>query len=345
VQYYGRAPIPTAVLLGPDMVETTEALEEVLAGKVDRAVKVRAPVRGPEGDAVKIAMDNAAQLLREALASQTARDRALSRVAELVGAPRPPRRIEGFDMSTFQAAEPVGSMVVFVDGRPEKRSYRTFAIRLEEGPGDVGFMKEVLKRRFSKLGEDDRPDLVMLDGGESQLAVAREVWRDLGLDIPLVALAKSRVAGKGFGAAEHTPERLFVPAEAGGADGIVGGVREGGPATLDGALEGTPERPGARRTDARLIVPPQNDPGLHLLMRVRDEAHRFAVAFHRKRRGKKEVGSVLDAIPGLGKTRRTALLRHFGSVSAIRAATLDELRAAPGLPGPVAQVLFDKLHG
>lgn len=340
VQYYSRAPVPVAVLLGPDMVETTEALEEVLAGKAARTVHVRHAVRGPDGDAVRIAMENAAQILKEALATQTARDRALSRLAELAGAPRPPRRIEGFDMSTFQAAEPVGSMVVFVDGRPEKRSYRTYAVRLEEGPGDVGFMKEVLKRRFSKVTDEDRPDLVMLDGGEAQLAVAREVWRELGLSIPLVALAKSRVAGKGFGAAEHTPERLFVPAGAGPADAAAAGVRE-----ETGSLEGTPDRPGKRWSDARLIVPPQNDPGLHLLMRVRDEAHRFAVTFHRKRRAKRETASVLDGIPGLGKTRRTALLRHFGSVSAIRSATLGELKAAPGLPAAVAEAILDKLHG
>ena len=336
VQYYGRAPVPAEVLLPAGLVESPGALEEVLgakratveeSGRGPAKVKVLTPVRGPAGDAVKMATQNALLLLRESLASTQARDRAAARVAEMLGLAKPPRRIEGFDMSTMQQSEPVGSQVVFTDGRPEKRAYRTYAVRLEEGPGDVGFMREVLKRRFAKLAEGEAPDLVLLDGGEAQLRTAAAVLDELGLDLPLVGLAKSRVVGKGGrGPALHSPERLWVLDRDATMDAA--GVRDAGagPAT-------------------RLIVPPQNDPGLHLLMRVRDEAHRFAIGFHRKRRAKREGASVLDGIAGLGKGRRTALLRRFGSVTAIRAATRDEIAATPGIPAPVADAVFDKLHG
>ncbi|NOZ02493.1 MAG: hypothetical protein GXP54_11465, partial [Deltaproteobacteria bacterium] len=144
---------------------------------------------------------------------------------------------------------------------------------------------------------------------------------DLGFfDLPLAALAKSRVMDGGRGAAIHSPERICYRA--------VGstGVREGG------------------GNSVKRVVPPANDPGLHLLMRLRDEAHRFAIKFHRKRRGKSAQRSVLDGIPGLGKKRRVILLRHFGSVGAVRSASLDRLKAVKGLPSPVAEAIFEKLH-
>jgi excinuclease ABC subunit C len=337
VQYYGRAPVPAEVLLPAGLVEGTDALAEVLAPKRTEAaaggkpgtragVEVRVPARGPAADAVKMAHQNALNLLRESLASGQARSRASARVAEVLALPRAPRRIDGFDMSTLQSAEPVGSMVVFVDGKPEKRAYRTFAVRLEEGPGDVGFMREVLRRRYSKVTPEDLPDLVMLDGGEAQLRTASAVLADLGLvGLPLVAIAKSRVIGKGgHGVADHSPERLYV---------------------LDRPAAAAGVRDSSEPETTRVIVPPRNDPGLHLLMRVRDEAHRFAVKFHRKRRARREAASVLDGIAGLGKTRRTALLRTMGSVAAIRAASLTDLRAVPGLPGPVAEAVFRKVQG
>lgn len=319
VQYYGRSPIPAQVLLPPTQLERTDPLEAVLAARGGRPVRVHRPGRGPAADAVRMAVHNAELLLAEGLTSGDTRNRALARVAELLGLDRPPRRIETFDMSQFQSAEPVGAMVVFLEGRPEKRAWRTFGVRLEDGPGDVGFMREVLRRRVARLDEspEDVPDLIVLDGGEAQLAVAVEVLAAAGHSIPLVALAKARVVDRGFGPVERVPERLFVP--------------EGAWAVADG--------PTFRR-----IVPEAHDAGLHLLMRMRDEAHRFVVTFHRKRRSKRETGSVLDAIPGLGRSRRTALLRHFRTVGNIRAATLEELHQVPGLPRPVALAVFERLH-
>ncbi len=323
VQYYARAPVPDRLLLPRGVVDGAGALAEVLGARGSRRVQVAEPARGPLHDALRMAEDNARHLLRERLASSQAVGRALRAVADLLGLPRPPRRIEAFDMSQIQGAEPVGSLVVFTDGRPDRKAYRTYAVRGEAGAGDAGAMREVLSRRFSRaLSEGGMPDLVLLDGGPSQLSVVSSVLDDLGLrDLPLAALAKSRVVGRGFGAAEHSPERLYVR-------GAPVGVRDTG-----AGVEAAP------------IVPPGNDPGLHLLMRVRDEAHRFAVSFHRKRRSRRAHASVLDDIPGLGRKRRTLLLRRFGSVLALQAATLEDLLAVPGLPASVARAVFERLHG
>ncbi len=313
LQFYGRSPIPAVLLLPRQLPPDPRALSQVLGGMCRHAVQVRQPTRGPEASAVKMAMQNAELLLREALATDEAHEQVLARLASLLGIPVPRGRIEAYDMSTFQADATVGAMVVFVRGRPEKRSYRTFAVRGTEGPGDVGMMREVLQRRFAHAPDEmPLPDLVLLDGGEAQLAVAIAALGDAGLSrIPLVALAKSRVTDDAKAqAAIHSPERLVVP----GPDG------------------------------PRHIVPPQHDDGLRFLMRMRDEVHRFAITFHRKRRARKESGSLLDGLPGLGRKRRTALLRHFGSLAAVRAATLEELRQAAGMTAPVAEAVYARLH-
>lgn len=323
VQYYLRAPVPNRLLLPRGAVEGCDALAEVLGARGSRRVRLSEPVRGPLHDALRMAEDNARQLLRERLASSQAVGRALRAVADLLGLAAPPRRIEAYDMSQIQGVDPVGAMVVFAEGRPDRKAYRTYSVRGEAGGGDAGAMREVLSRRFARaLQEGGMPDLILLDGGPSQLAVVGTVLDDLGLShLPLVALAKSRVVGGGFGAASHSPERLYVRR-------VASGVRE--------ATEGF---------QASLLVPPQNDPGLHLLMRVRDEAHRFAVSYHRRRRTRRAHTSILEGIPGLGQKRRTLLLRRFGSVSALQGATIEELRAVEGLPKHVAEAVFRRLHG
>lgn len=320
MQYYTRAPVPEHILLPRGVLEGSGSLAEVLAGRGGRRVAVQEPARGLLSLAVRMAEENAQQVLKEHLASGQAVDKAQSALAEVLGLSRPPRRIEAFDMSQTQAAEPVGSLVVFKDGRPDRRAYRTYSVRGDPLAGDVGAMREVVRRRFARI-EKEMPDLVLLDGGPSQLAVVARTLEEMGLgDIPLVALAKSRVVGDKRGPALHSPERLYVRLPA-------SGVRESGDA------------------EVKSIVPPQVHPGLRLLMRVRDEAHRFAVSFHRKRRSRQAHASILDGIAGLGPRRRTLLLRRFGSVSALQAATLDDLCATPGLPARVAEAVFHRLHG
>ncbi len=314
-QHYARSPVPSEVLAPAGVMppETDEnALSAVLSSRAGKAVRVWTPKRGAPLDAMRMADENAAQILHRAVDGAGSRMRALASIQGLLGLDSPPHRIEGFDMSQFQAAEPVGSMVVITDGRLDRRAYRTYAVKREESRGDTGFMTEVLTRRLSKIdGDSERPDLIMLDGGSAQVQAARQAMAALGLDIPLVGLAKSRVLDSSPGVPVHSPERLFRP------DG-------------DGTV---------------MIVPDQNDPGLHMLMRLRDEAHRFAITFHRKLRDKRGLGSALDGIPGLGRARRTALLRHFRTVAAIRAATLEELREAPGIPAGVSEAVFERFHG
>ncbi len=382
VQYYAMAPVPGEVLVSADLLTHLagnpgdafgadgcvedgaedvasagdgglQALEELLSTRAQRVVHIRTPHRGRVADAMKMAVENAQETLRATVTGAGSRSRALESLKAILGLNAVPHRIEGFDMSTFQAAEPVGSMVVITDGRLDKREYRTFAVKDARSRGDTGFMREVLTRRFARVasGESEAPDVVMLDGGPTQLSTAQEVMAGFGLNIPLVGLAKSRVSAAAVGSeaghdvnqamkslqssVTHTPERLFVPAKSTAPDGA--GLRDDEQPYFS--------KPPDELTDqARMIVPNQNDPGLHLLMRLRDEAHRFAISYHRKLRNRQGISSVLDGIPGLGKKRRTALLRHFRTVAAIREASLEEIKAAPGLPGPVAQTIFDKMH-
>ena len=321
VQYYARSPIPAQVVLPRWLAGSTQTLAQVLADRRPEGVAVKVAWKGQLNQVGKMADENAAAILKEALASHEARHRAAQRLAEVLGLRGPPRRIDGFDMSTLMSAEPVGAMVVFMDGKPERRAYRTFSVRLEDGPGDVGLMHEVLRRRYSKVPPEEVPDLVMVDGGEAQVRVAAAVLAEVGMStVPVVGLAKSKVVDRGgFGAAMHSPERLYV-------------------------LESS-EVDGVRESAVRLVVPQQNDPGLHLLMRVRDEAHRFAVTFHRKRRHRRQTASVLEGIPGLGPRRRSLLLRAMGSVANIRAATLEQLKAVKGIPAAVAEEVYRRMQG
>ena len=323
LQHYARAPVPDLLRLPPDLPVSTEALAEVLGVRSGRRFQVRVGGRGPEGEALEMARQNARQLLEEHLAREEVRDRAARRIQQILGLPRCPRRIEGLDLSTFQGGDPVGSLVAFVDGRPDRRSRRTFAVRGDAGPGDVGFLREVLARRIRRNREEGVPwpDLLLIDGGETQVRAALEVLAREGVAVPVAGLAKSRVTDRGFGPAAHSEERLVFP--------------EGG-AWREGTI--------AETAPLATVAPPRNDPGLHLLMRVRDEAHRVAVSFHRQRRARRERASVLDDLPGLGKARRLAVLRHFGSVARLRAASLEEIRMVPGLPRPVAEALHRRLN-
>ncbi|HKW78049.1 MAG TPA: helix-hairpin-helix domain-containing protein, partial [Candidatus Limnocylindria bacterium] len=204
-----------------------------------------------------------------------------------------PRRIECYDVSHVQGTDVVASLVAFEEGRPARQWYRRFRIRGGDKNDDAANMREVLKRRFRRVGDDDRswpqPDLVIVDGGKPQLSAARDALSELGrLDVPFAALAKER-------------EELFRP-----------------------------ERPDP-------IVLPRTSQGLYLVQRVRDEAHRFAVTYHRSLRAKRSVRSVLDEVPGVGPRRKRELMRRFGSVKGIREADVDEIAALSGISRALAE--------
>jgi len=204
----------------------------------------------------------------------------------------------------------VGSRVSFLDGRRDKEHYRRYRIRTVDQADDFGMMREVLSRRFrQEITDDPFPDLIVVDGGIGQLNVLSAVLEDLGItEIDLAGLAKSRVerdmAAKEV---ERSNERVFLP---------------------------------GRKNP---VVLRQNAPALLLLARIRDEAHRFAITYHQKLRGKKALASALDAIPGVGPARRKELLRHFGSLAALKQASGEEVATVPGIGPGVAEKIVNSL--
>jgi excinuclease ABC subunit C len=310
-QFYEEAAyVPPEVLL-PEQVDEALIIEKWLRQKRGDKVVLRVPHRGRKRELVKMAAENAAETLVALRVRWQAdahkQEQALAELEEALDLLRPPSRIECYDISTTQGAETTGGMVVFVQGVPRKSHYRRFAIRDVEGQDDYASMREVLERRFRRwqiaqseemLGTRDikgwakLPDLLLVDGGAGQLAVAVAVLTsfDLTDTVAVAALAKQR-------------EEIYLP-----------GRSE--PVTL-----------------------PRRSQGLFLMQRVRDEAHRFAISHHRRRRRKAGLASRLETIPGVGPARRKALLKAFGSIEAIRAASIEEFDAVPRLPRSVAEAI------
>ncbi len=301
--YTGAANIPPEVLL-PEQVAEAAVLEAWLHSRRGDPVYLRVPHEAGTGqDLLELAATNAQETLR-VLKEQWARDKhrneeALSELQQVLDLPQPPVRIECYDISTTQGVETVGSLVVFEHGVPRKNDYRRFKVQTVTGPDDFASMREVLTRRFERWQRVQSgelkgtrgnqmwgllPDLLVVDGGKGQLAVALEVLDAFNLRgvVPAIGLAKRL-------------EEVYRSAH-------------GDPLRLE-----------------------MNTPALHLLQRIRDEAHRFAITYHRQRRAQRGLASQLDAIPGIGPVKRRALLKHFGSIEAIRAASLEDLRQVPGI--------------
>ncbi len=306
--------IPKQVLVPVDP-EDPALYQRWLSEQRGSGVLIRVPKRGAKRALQETVTRNAEEefvrhRLRRA-SDHNSRSRALNELQEQLGLPTAPLRIECYDMSHIQGSDYVGSMVVMEDALPKKSDYRRFRIKDVPGNDDFAAMEEVLTRRLTaylverEQPPSDRrqkfrypPQLLLVDGGKGQLAVAQRVVESLGLaeDIPVAALAKRY-------------EEVYVP-------GIADPVR----------------------------VPRQSE-ALYLLQRIRDEAHRFAVAYHRQLRGARMTRSVLDGVPGLGGTRRKRLLKELGGVGRVKAASLEELLALPWLPDKVGGAVYDKIHG
>lgn len=313
--YYDPPPlgVPKTVIV-PELPDDPDLYERWLAETRGSRVAVRVPQRGDKRTLQETVTRNAKEeLVRHRLrraSDHNSRARALNELQDQLGLPEAPLRIECYDMSHLQGTDYVGSMVVVEDGLPKKSEYRRFKVRDVPGNDDFAAMEEVLTRRLTAyLAERDRPvgeregrfqyppQLLLVDGGKGQLAVAERVVEQLGLEdeIPVAALAKRF-------------EEVYVP-------GMADPIRI------------------PRRSEA-----------LYLLQRLRDEAHRFAIAYHRQLRGKRMTRSALDGIPGLGPTRKKRLTKELGGVNAVKRASLDELRALSWLPDAVAQAVYDHLH-
>ncbi|MFE7638074.1 excinuclease ABC subunit UvrC [Kitasatospora sp. NPDC057518] len=329
--YGGGESVPREVLV-PALPEPAEPVREWLGGLRGSQVDLRVPQRGDKKDLMATVQRNAQQALAlhktKRASDLTTRSRALQEIADALELDSVPLRIECYDISHLQGEDVVASMVVFEDGLARKSEYRRFQIRGFEGQDDVRSMHEVISRRFRRylqereqtgewaVPEEDDPDtgaagtrdeesrpkrfayppqLLVVDGGQPQVAAARRALDELGIDdVALCGLAKRL-------------EEVWLPGE---------------------------DDP---------VVLPRSSEGLYLLQRVRDEAHRFAISYQRNKRSKRLTAGELDSVPGLGETRRRALLKHFGSLKKLRAATVDELCEVPGIGRRTAQTVAEAL--
>jgi excinuclease ABC subunit C len=303
-QFYVKEMIVPAEVLLPVDVPDREVFEKWLTEKRGLKVEVMVPQRGRKHELVQMATDNAAQALKEKMLSAKSKERILRQLQEELGLRNLPRRIEAFDISNIQGTEAVASMVSFENNLPDKRNYKRFKIRSVEGQDDFASMAEVVRRRYAKAKEEGTlPDLILIDGGKGQLNAALDELRLLAVDeSDVIGLAKARSGEEG---SPKEFERVFLP-----------GVEE--PIILDPASATT-----------------------HLVARVRDEAHRFAIEYHRKLRERRTVASELDEIPGIGETRKKTLLRHFGSVARVRQATAEELTGVKGMNKKTAEKIVE----
>lgn len=317
-QFYAEAAtVPDEILL-PEQIEEARIIQEWLRSRRGgQKVEILTPREGPPQQLVAMAVENAAETLAALRAQWQAdthrQEQALAELQVALNLPRPPNRIECYDISNTQGTMSVGSMVVFEQGVPARKLYRRFNIKTVQGADDFASMEEVLTRRFRRwqaFQEIDAapgakpdeafallPDLLIVDGGKGQLGRAVAVLERFGLQerVPVIGLAKQE-------------EEIFFP----------------------------------HRSDSLLL--PRNSQGLFLLQRIRDEAHRFALQSHRRRRERASLASALDAIPGIGPIRRRALLQYFGSVDKIRSASVEELARVPGITPALAQTILAHLE-
>ena len=310
VQFYdGERMIPPEIL-APVEMEDAGALADWLGERAGRAVRIHRPQRGDKLRQVELAARNAAQALVEGERERQRQAELLESLREKLGLERTPEVIECYDISHFGGRETVGSRVTFAGGVADKDRYRRYRVRAADPGDDFGALGEVLERRLRRgIAEGDLPDLMIIDGGKGQLARAREVMARLNLvDIDVVGLAKARRKRRPSGEVQVSDERVV------------------------------------KHDRAEPIVLKQDSPENHFLVRVRDEAHRFAITYQRRLRRKKLTLSQLDEIPGIGPKRRAALLKHLGSLEAVRGATLDVLAAVPGLGRRAAERVFSFFH-
>ncbi len=304
-QYYQNANyIPQEILL-PENLTEMGIIQSWLKHKKGKKVEIHVPVRGDKRKLVEMATENAVHALDQIKAEMRAKlgstEVALNQLAEALGLPESPKRIECFDISNTQGENQVASMVVCENGEMNKQEYRRFKIKREDDkPNDFASMREVITRRLNEAKQNHPrfnrlPSLIIVDGGKGQVAYAKAAMEEVDLHVPLAGLAKQF-------------EHLFLPNE------------------------------------SDPIILPRNSQALYLVQRIRDEAHRFANTYQAQVRDKRNTRSLLDDIPGIGEKRRRALQLHFGSISKIRAATVQELAQAPTMNLKIAEVVYEHLH-
>lgn len=308
-QYYDEALIPDELLLPVDLGrDLTELMSAVFVERSGRKVKIRFPTDAAGSRLIELAATNAKEHFGGHVDKSEMKKKALEEIQERLKLPTVPVRIECFDISTFQGAETVASQVVFEDGVPNKDQYRRYKIKTVKGTNDFESMREVLTRRF-KHTELDLPDLVVIDGGKGQLGIATEVLKEIGQPgIPVVGLAKARTDSD-FSSSEvrGSEERFFLPGR---------------------------QNP---------VIFKSSSEAFRILVSIRDEAHRFAITYHRKLRESTSLESELDQINGLGPARKKTLLTAFNSIDEIRSADVEKIAALKGFNRASAEVLLEEL--
>ncbi len=304
-QYYGRDVLAPPEILVSESLEDPEALSEWLSEMAGRRIAVHRPVRGEKRRLVEMALDNAENLVKAR--EQTRQHDLLTDLQRALQLSREPRRIEAVDISSLQGGQAVGVTVSFLNGVPDRGGYRNYRIRQTEAQDDYAMMAEVVERRLEK---GNLPDLLLLDGGKGHLAAVEKVLR-----------AVAAAGGEGCG---EMPEiASLAKADEGRGD------------AADKVYLPGRKNPVALRPD---------HPVLLLLMRIRDEAHRRAISYHRRLRGKALRASQLESVPGIGPKRKRLLMRHFRGLEALREARLEDLAGIKGMTRPAAEQVFAWLH-
>lgn len=290
--YEGAIEIPPEIIL-PISLSDQESIEEILSGRRNQKINLHVPRRGEKKKLLEMAEANAEALFKSRKSDESIREKVLLELQERLQLTRYPSRIECFDNSNISGFEPVSSLVVFTNGVKDSKHYRSYRIKKASKSDDYAAMEEVLLRRYRRAKEEnDLPDLLVVDGGKGHLNIALKVFDELNVTgVDLIGLAKE----EGKHTKGMTEEQVFLPHE----------------------------------KDPILLK--RNSPALFLLQKIRDEAHRAALAFHRKRRSKKTIRSSLDDIPGIGPAKRKALLTHFGGIKKLELATAEEIRQVKGI--------------
>ncbi len=302
-----KSSLMPAEVIVPELPEEAEKIETALSYVADRKVKLASRVRSHRARWLEMAGANARQSLETLLASRQNIRRRLLFLQRALKLEKVPARLECFDISHTSGKETVASAVVFDENGPARSDYRRFNINAVTGGDDYAAMEQVLKRRFTRLlaGEAKMPDLVLIDGGEGQLGRAAKVFEELGVE-DLPLLAIAK------GISRRPGQETLI-------------LRDGG--------------------KSRELSLDAISPALHLLQQVRDEAHRFAIAGHRRRRAKAGKTSFLESIPGVGPARRRELLRHFGGRQQLFHASEKQLANVNGISRQMAEVIYKHLHG
>lgn len=289
-QYYAGTPyIPPEIMLQENLIDE-ELIGRWLTERAGHNVKFLVPKRGQKEKLVELAEKNANMVLnqdREKILKEEARTTGAVKEIERLTGLHDIHRMEAFDISNISGAQPVGSMVVFTDGRPRKNDYRKFRIKTVTGPDDYSSMREVLTRRLTHESDssfDIKPDLIMMDGGKGQVNIALEVLNDLNISIPVCGMVKDD---------NHRTRALWY--------------------------------------NGKEVEINTGSEAFKLITRIQDEAHRFAIEFHRNLRSREQVKSILDDIDGIGPVRRKALMKHFKDIDVIKKASVEELCDVPSM--------------